>query len=195
MNFIGIDDDKFQRGNVPMTKEEVRILTICKARIAPTDVVWDIGAGTGSLSIEAARQAMQGEVWAVEKNSEAIALIEENAKKFKVQNVYIVSAEAPDGLEELPHCDVVLIGGSGGNMNVILDLVTKKLRLGGRIVLNAITLQSVMEAVAYFRKHEKVYNYASFQVQVSRLAQIGRYDMAKALNPVFIVTAEKKVDE
>ena len=190
---LGIPDTEFHRGDVPMTKEEVRILTIAKARIRPDAVVYDIGAGTGSLTIEAALQAPQGTVYAIERKPEAVALIHENADIFGVaERVHVIEAEAPDGMDALPPCDTVLIGGSGSHLAAILDVVDGKLRKGGRIALNFLTVQTLMSAIEWLRAHKTAYNYETIHVQVNRLRQVGPYDMAKAENPIYIVTAEKK---
>ena len=183
-----ICDDEFIRGNVPMTKHEIRILTLAKAQIKPSDVVIDIGAGTGSLSIESAKIARQ--VFAIEKNSEAIELIEQNADKFSVDNIVIINAEAPNGLKAINNVDVVLIGGSGGNLFEILEVVNKKLKSGGRIVINCITIQTISVALDWFKSHSD-YKYDAVQVQVSRLEQIKQNDLFKALNPIYIVAAIK----
>jgi len=98
---LGIKDEAFVRGKVPMTKEEIRILTLVKAQIAPDAVVYDVGAGTGSLSIEAARLAPAGHVYAIEKNPEGVELIAENATKFSVENITVVEGAAPDALAGL----------------------------------------------------------------------------------------------
>ena len=183
---MAIPDEEFIRGNVPMTKQEIRILTLAKAQIKPNDVVIDIGAGTGSLSIEAAMIARQ--VFAVERNAEAVELIEKNAEKFDVDNIIIINAEAPNGLEGISKIDAALIGGSGGNLTKILDTIDRRLKNGGRIVLNCITIQTLSEALEYFKNHDN-YKYEAIQVQINRLNQVGQYDMAKALNPIYIVTA------
>ena len=94
---VGIPDEKFIRGKVPMTKEEIRILTLAKARIGRGDMVADIGAGTGSISCEAALQATDGKVFAIERKSEGIELIKANAEKFGIENLHIIQAEAPEG--------------------------------------------------------------------------------------------------
>ena len=189
---LGIKDEEFVRGKVPMTKEEIRILTLVKAQIAPNAVVYDIGAGTGSLSIEAARLAPAGHVYAIEKNPEGIGLIAENAKKFSVENITVVEGAAPDALAGLPALDVALIGGSGRRLAGILDIIGERLRPNGRIVANAITMQTVAACLDYFHAHADRYTYEAIQVQISRLERVGPYDMAKALNPIYIITAQRK---
>ena len=189
---LGIKDEAFVRGKVPMTKEEIRILTLVKAQIAPDAVVYDIGAGTGSLSIEAARLAPAGHVYAIEKNPEGIGLIAENATKFSVENITVVEGAAPDALAGLPAPDVALIGGSGRRLADILDLIGERLRPNGRIVANAITMQTVAACLDYFHAHAEQYTYEAIQVQINRLERVGSYDMAKALNPIYIITAQRK---
>lgn len=188
---IGILDAEFIRGKVPMTKQEIRILTIAKAGIKQGDIVLDVGAGTGSLSCEAAMQAgNDGMVYAIERNPEGIGLIEANAEKFGLDNVHIIHAEAPAGMDELPRLDAVLIGGSGKRLEPILDRAGELLKTGGRIILNCITVQTLMQCLNYMRASE-LYKYETVQVQVNRWEQVGSYDMAKAANPIFIVTCEK----
>lgn len=182
-----IDDKEFIRGDVPMTKQEIRILTLAKAKLNPDSVVVDIGAGTGSITIEAARLVPHGKIFAVERKPEAIELIKRNVKKFSVDNVEIICAAAPEGLNDLPAIDAAIIGGSGGKLNEILDVLIAKLKVKGRIVLNAITLQTAATALEYFKT--RGIPYEAFQVQITRLERVGRYDMAKALNPVTIITA------
>ena len=103
------DDESFIRGNVPMTKQEIRILTIAKAQISAKDYIVDIGAGTGSLSVEAAKIAENGYVFAIDKNPDAIDLITQNAEKFSADNIIIINAEAPAGLRQVPRIDVAII--------------------------------------------------------------------------------------
>lgn len=191
MNLPGIADEEFIRDKVPMTKEEIRILTMCKAKIRPDNIIWDIGAGTGSLSIEAALLAPQGEVYAIEKKDLAVDLLHQNIAKFKLEDkVKVIATEAPKGLDELPNCDVVFIGGSGKHMFEILDIVDSKLNEGGRIIVNAVTIQTISEITTYMKQKES-YTYEAIQVQVNRLRQIGSYDMFNAQNPVYIVTCKK----
>lgn len=191
MNLPGITDEEFIRDKVPMTKEEIRILTMCKAKIRPDNIIWDIGAGTGSLSIEAALLAPQGEVYAIEKKDLAVDLLHQNIAKFKLEDkVKVIATEAPKGLDELPNCDVVFIGGSGKHMFEILDIIDSKLNEGGRIIVNAVTIQTISEITTYMKQKES-YTYEAIQVQVNRLRQIGSYDMFNAQNPVYIVTCKK----
>ena len=189
--FPGIEDEQFIRGDVPMTKQEIRILTIAKAHIRPDSVVWDVGAGTGSISIEAALLAKEGHVYAVERNPEGIHLIGENAAKFGVKNLTAVESEAPQGLSKLPPCDAAIIGGSGRQLDPILDMIASRLKPGGRVVLNCITIQTLASCLTYMRAHKKTFSYEAVQVQVNRLQAVGPYDMAKGINPIYIVAGEK----
>ncbi|MBQ7706032.1 MAG: precorrin-6Y C5,15-methyltransferase (decarboxylating) subunit CbiT [Selenomonadaceae bacterium] len=187
---LGIDDDEFIRGKIPMTKREIRILTLANANIGEKDIVVDIGAGTGSISIEAALLAKGGHVYALERKLEGVNLIEKNAEKFSVKNITIINAEAPDGLSKIPKVDVAIIGGSGGFLEEILTTVDKKIDAGGRIVFNCITIQTLAKALTWLKTH-KEYKYEIVQVQISRFKNLGSYDMAEALNPVHILTAVK----
>ena len=192
MDFLGIADEEFIRQDVPMTKQEIRILSLVKAQIAPQAVVYDIGAGTGSISIEAARLAPEGKVYAIERSSEGINLIRANLANFAVTNVQVIQAEAPEGIEGLPEADAILIGGSGSKLPEILAAVTPKLKSTGRLILNCITVQTLMQCIEFMREHSDTYIYEAIQVQVTRLQQVGTYDMAKANNPIYIVTCWKK---
>ena len=187
---IYLDDEEFLRGNVPMTKQEIRILTLAKAKISSDAIVVDVGAGTGSITVEAARLAPNGKIFAVERKAEAVALIKRNVEKFSVDNVEIICAEAPDGLENLPNeIDAAIIGGSGGKLEKILDVLAAKLKVGGRIVVNAITIQTAAKTLEYFHAHG--WDVDALQIQITRLKKIGAYDMNQALNPVWIITAQR----
>ena len=130
-----IDDEKFIRGSVPMTRQEIRILTLAKAQLDSSSVIVDVGAGTGSISIEAAQLAPNGKVFAIERNAEAVELIKRNVEKFSVDNVEIICAAAPDGLENLPTLDAAIIGGSGGRLEKILDILyIQNLKSAGRLL-------------------------------------------------------------
>lgn len=189
---IGIRDEEFIRGDVPMTKQEIRILSLVKARIHSRDVVYDIGAGTGSFSIEAARLASDGAVYALERNPKAVDLISQNAEKFDIENLMVMETEAPEGMEHLPMANVIFVGGTGGDMVEILTAADLGLKEGGRIVVNCVTIQSLMACIFFFREHADAYDYESVQIQANRLEQVGDYDMAKAMNPVYIITGHKR---
>lgn len=189
--FPGIADDCFIRGGIPMTKAEIRILALAKAKIRPTDIIIDVGAGTGSLSVEAALQAPLGRVFAVEREPEGIGLIMENAARFGAGNITPVEGEAPDALQQVPAADVVLIGGSGGQLPAILSRADELLKPGGRLVIMAVTPQTLTEALALMRQ-KKEYSLECSGVQVTRLRPAGEKDLFQALNPVYIICCEKR---
>ncbi len=191
MSYIpGIKDEAFIRGEVPMTKREIRALTICSAMIGDRERILDVGAGTGSLSIEAALAAPLGEVVSVEKKPASIELIKKNAAKFGTTNIKVVEGAAPEAFSDIEGTfDVILIGGSGGALEKILDYAAAHLKEGGRIVLNAITLQNAARAISYFRAHGIAYE--ATLVQASRLRRAGSADMMLAQNPVYIILAHR----
>ncbi len=155
--FLGIPDDSFIRGKIPMTKQEIRILTIAKLCLPEDGVIADIGAGTGSISIEAALQMPKGHVFSIERKQEGIDLIKANSEKFEVNNITVIEAEAPNGMAELPELDAAVIGGSGSKLSPILDLLDRKLKHGARLVLNCVTLQTISQASDWLRKAKEEY--------------------------------------
>ena len=185
-----LKDSDFIRGDVPMTKEEVRWLSINKLGVSPLDIIFDIGAGTGSVSVEMARKAFDGFVYAIESNCDACELIRQNVKKHGAFNIEIVQGEAPRALENLPVPDKAFIGGSSGNMEGILEKLTS-LNPGIKIVANAVTLQTLNKVMAGFEKYG-VENTDIISVNIARSKKIGGYDMMTALNPVYIITGEGK---
>lgn len=190
MHTFGIADDEFIRGKVPMTKAEIRAMVMVKAAVRPGDTVADIGAGTGSLSVEAALASETGTIYAVEKNPEGVSLIRQNAEKFHCENIRVVEGTAPEAMEALPACDVILIGGTGGHLPSILDAADARLPAGGRIVLTAVTAETTGDVVRAFEGRN--YTLEGFQMQVNRLRKLGRYHLYSPLSPVFIFTAVKK---
>ncbi len=190
MRQLGIADEKFIRGKVPMTKAEIRAMVMVKAAIGETDVVCDVGAGTGSLSVEAALCATKGHVYAIERNPEGIALIAENAKQFGCENITVIEGVAPSAMESLPALDVVLIGGSGGNLSSILDAADARLSSGGRIVITAVTVETTEEVVREMAGRN--YTVDGFQMQVNRLRRLGNYHLYDPQSPIFIFTCVKR---
>lgn len=182
----GIADEMFIRGNVPMTKEEVRCISISKMQLKDGMQVYDVGAGTGSVAIETALRIPKGHVYAIEKKPEALTLIAENKKKFGADNLTIVSGTAPEGLEELPAPDVVFIGGSSGNMEGILDTVIAK-NPKVRIVVNVIALETMAE-VLVFIKRKKICGEEIVQLQTAKSKNIGKYHMMTGSNPIYVIS-------
>ncbi len=188
----GISDELFVRGNVPMTKEEVRVITLAKARLAPNHVVWDIGAGTGSLSVEAALQATGGFVYAVERSPAGIHLIQSNMKAFGLDNLKIIEGVAPEALDELPNPDRVFVGGSGGHLTGILESVYQRLLPGGRIIVNTITLETASHALELLQQFYG--DVDAVQISVARVVKAGASHLLKGMNPVTVLSAEKRAN-
>lgn len=182
----GIPDDAFIRGKVPMTKEEVRAVSLAKLGLHNDSVIYDIGAGTGSVSIECALRAPDGEVWAIEHNPVALELLEENRSNFGVSNLRIVSGSAPEAMESLPIPTHAFIGGSSGKLSKILDVLYQK-NPGVRIVVNAISLETVAE-LTVFIKENQITDAEIVNLQVSRSKQVGSHHLMMANNPVYIVS-------
>ena len=185
---IGISDEEFLRGKVPMTKSEIRVQVLAKAQISRYDRVVDIGAGTGSISMEAAGLASEGVVYAIEHNPEAQELILANQRKFGVSNLHLIPGAAPDVFGELPPVDVCIIGGSNGRLSEILETVP--LVEGGRIVITAVTIETVAQGLKLLTD----LNYQDIDtvsIQVVRWKAVQTLHMAQALNPIFIISARK----
>lgn len=176
-----------------ITKREVRVLSLARLALRPESTVWDIGAGSGSVSIEAARLASRGRVFAVEKNAEDVEIVRANVARFAVPHVTVLHARAPERLDELPDPDAVFVGGSGGELGPILALAAERLRRGGRIVVNAITLDTLHAAVTTFRglglAHE------ALLVSIARSKPLLDMMSFEALNPVYVVTAWRGADD
>ena len=182
----GIEDEEFIRARVPMTKSEVRSISLSKLSLHQDSVMYDVGAGTGSVSIEAALQAPDGYVYAIEKKEEACALIEENKRKFHAANIEVVSGPAPEALENLPVPTHAFIGGSSGNMKEILELLLRK-NPGIRVVINCIALESISETLDCM-KTLPVKDVDIIHVSSARSRELGRYHMMTGMNPIYIIS-------
>ena len=209
----GISDDEFIRGKTPMTKEEIRAISIRKLGLSADSVLYDIGAGTGSVSVEAALLHPDIKVCAIERNDEAVELIKKNKEKFCADNITVIKGEASEVLEKMALSETAentgssaftcecsgsvvegellipthaFIGGSGGNMRVIIEAL-KKMNENIRIVINCVTLETLTEVLSVI-KEEKYAEPDIVQVSASRYRKVGEYHMADAINPVYIVT-------
>ena len=181
-----VADDTFVRGDVPMTKEEVRSISIAKLRIKKNAVVYDVGAGTGSISVEAAMVATKGDVYAIEQKIEAQELIRENARRMHVDNLHVIEGMAPEALEELPAPDCVFIGGSKGQLSEILDVIRERNPFV-RVVINAISLETMMQVLKNTEEN-KIEDVEIIQVAVSRAEKAGSYHMMHGQNPVYVIS-------
>ena len=178
-------DEWFIRGKVPMTKSEVRAVSISRLELAPDSVLWDVGAGTGSVSVEASFLLPEGQVYAVEKNPQAVELIRRNREKFGRDNLTVISGDAPGALGQLPDPTHVFLGGSGGRMGEILDLAMGR-NPRVRVVINIISLESLGEAVSWLERRKISGEIVSLQAARGRRA--GRYHLMEGQNPVYVIT-------
>lgn len=186
----GIPDGDFLRGNIPMTKEEVRVISLAKLRLRPDHTLWDVGAGTGSVSVEAGLSLPMGRVFSVEKKPEALELLEKNRARFGVWNLHITAGTAPEALEDLPAPDRIFLGGTSGSLEEILRLALQK-NPALRVVANAVTLETLAEAVRCFELLG-LCEVDITQVAVTRTRQVGTYHMLDAQNPVWVISGEGK---
>jgi len=186
-----VKDKEFIRGNVPMTKEEIRSIVIGKLELQGGETLLDIGAGTGSVSIEAAQALPNGRVIALEQKEEAVQLIRQNCEKFGVKNLELVHAKAPMGLPDLSSINRVFIGGSGGNLEEILQMADEQMPLESIIVITAIVLDTWTQAYHFFNAKDN-YEVELAQVSVNKVEKGANPNMLKAQNPIFIITAQKK---
>lgn len=187
---FGIPDDGFAHAGGMITKEEIRVIALSKLGLRDDSVVWDIGACSGSVGIEAARLARSGHVYAIEKDGKRCVDILKNAKRFKAGNFSLIKGTAPAGLEGLPAPDAVFVGGGGRDLSAILSHVGKSLRPGGKAVVNAISPNTAHAAFEFLRQNGFEDN-EMVLVSVAKAKSLGTAEMLKAFNPVFIVCGRK----
>jgi precorrin-6Y C5,15-methyltransferase (decarboxylating) len=186
---LGIDDDEFATAKKLITKQEVRAVTLAKLRLQDDLVMWDVGAGSGSVSIEASNLMPNGKLFAMEKNPQYLAFIRDNLRKFAARNVVLIEAFAPEGLDDLPDPDRVFIGGSGGMLEEIIEAVDRRLKPEGLIVLNAVTLDTLTKSVEFLEDHG--YTVEVTCVNIAKTRGLTEYKMFDAHNPVYIIAAWK----
>ncbi|MFB5627704.1 MAG: precorrin-6Y C5,15-methyltransferase (decarboxylating) subunit CbiT [Nitrosarchaeum sp.] len=187
----GIPDEAFERSeNVPITKEEVRVIQISKAKLCPGYTVYDIGCGSGSISIEAAIQIESGKVIAIDYDVNAIELTKKNIEKFGLTNISVILGNAKEKISELDQADAIFIGGTGGDTEDIVKICQDKLKPGGRIVIGIILIETLYSVL-------KVIEKLSFdsvditQVTISKSRKTSKGTMMLARNPVTIISATK----
>lgn len=184
---FGIPDTDFIRGDVPMTKSEIRCVTASKMRLCEESIVYDIGAGTGTVSVEAALKAIKGRVYSIESSQRAIELLNANRNKFHVNNMIIVEGNAPEAFNELPAPDVVFIGGSKGRKDEIIKAVLIK-NPTARIVMNAISLESISQMFELCAKYN-LEELEIVQVSAARVRAVAGQHLMDGQNPIFVLSA------
>lgn len=182
----GIPDEEFLREKVPMTKQEVRAAVLAKLAPTPEEVCWDVGAGTGSVSVELSYAAKN--VWAVEQKPEAVELIRRNREKFCAWNLHVIEGTAPEAFAKLPMPDAVFVGGSGGQLREILNAAVQT-NPQVRICVSAIVLETLQGAVSALE--QLGYAPEVTQISVSRTRAAGSLHLLMAQNPVFLITGER----
>ncbi|MHB9149353.1 MAG: precorrin-6Y C5,15-methyltransferase (decarboxylating) subunit CbiT [Thermoleophilia bacterium] len=186
---VGVRDEEYERGDVPMTKREVRAVTMAYARVSHESHVLDIGAGTGGLTVEFARACAGGRVVAVERDEEALALLRVNAERLAPGNVEIIAGDAPEVLSRvIGPFDAVLVGGHGGKLAEVCAAAAGLLTAGGHVVVNAVGLGAVSKALEIIQAPPWV-DAECAQISVSRAEPLGRDIRFVPLNPVFVLAA------
>ena len=182
----GLPDEAFERDETPMTKSEVRSVALSKLQLTERAIVYDIGSGSGSVSVEAALQSWRGRVYAVEMKEKAIALTRRNAKKFRLSNLEVVCGKAPEALSELPAPTHAFIGGSTGNLDGIIQCLLEK-NPGVSIVATAVTLETLAELT----EAAKAFGFCDIaEISVAKPRALGRYHLMTAQNPVYVFTMQ-----
>ena len=188
----GIPDKEFERTDeVPITKEEVRTLQISKARLRTGSLVYDVGCGSGSISVEAALQIeSDGKVFAIDKDPKAIELTKKNLEKFGINNVSVILGNAKEKISELPQVDAIFIGGTGGDTKDIVELCQDKLKSGGRIVIGIILIETLYSVLNIIEKM-KFSDVDITQITISKSRKTTTGTMMLARNPVTVISATK----
>ena len=189
----GIPDEYFERvEKVPITKEEVRTIQISKARLKPGQIVYDVGCGSGSISVEAALQVeSSGKILAIDFDEKAIELTKKNAEKFQISNITTIFGNAKEKILELEQSDAIFIGGTGGDTQKIIELSQTKLKSGGRIVIGTILIET-LSAVLQILEKLQFEEVDITQVTISKSRKTTTGTMMLARNPVTIISATRK---
>ena len=188
----GIPDEEFERtDDVPITKEEIRVVQLSKGRLKPGSSVYDVGCGSGSISVEAALQIeSSGKVYSIDIDPKAIELTKKNLEKFDVSNVTVILGDAKEKIAELPQADTIFVGGTGGDTKDIVEICSSKLKPGGRIVIGTILIETLFSVLEVIKKLKFV-SVDITQVTISKSRKTSTGTMMLARNPVTIVSATK----
>lgn len=193
---LGIPEEKFYRQREGfITKLEVRAVSLAKLALTENSIVWDIGAGSGAISIEASFLAYRGSIFAIEKSADAVAIIRKNVRRFGRHNIQVVRVSAPDRLEDLPAPDAIFVGGSGGRMAEIISAAGVRLKPGGRVVVNVVTLETLHRTIEALQASG--FTFEVTLVNVARSTNVIELTRFEALNPIFVITGvlrEKQSD-
>lgn len=187
----GIPDDLFEQlPGIPMTKREIRVLLIAQLRLEPTAVLWDIGAGTGTIPVEIGLLCPQGRIIAVERDEEVASLIRRNCDRFTVQNVDVIEGSAPDCLKEIPHLPNCVFIEGGRPIKTVLQAVWQYLQPQGRVVATATNFESLY-AISESLAELQARNIEVVQSAVNRLETRGNHQIFAAVDPIFVLSGEK----
>ena len=188
----GIPDKEFERTeSVPITKEEVRVVQISKARLSSGQTVFDIGCGSGSITVEAGLQVEStGKVIAIDHDPNAIELTKTNLEKFQVTNSTVILGNAKDKISELPKADAIFIGGTGGDTKDIVELCENKLKSGGRIVIGVILIETLYSVLQTIEKL-KFDSIDITQITIGKSRKTSPGTMMLSRNPVTVISATK----
>ncbi len=190
MPVLGIPDEEFAAAHKLITRQEIRVVTLAKLRLRHDMVLWDVGSGSGSVSVEADRLLPNGRIFAIERNPRCLDFIKQNFRKFNVRRACLVEADAPACFDDLPDPDRVFIGGSGGHLWEILQHVDERLPAGGRVVINASTFDTLTAASEFFANAG--YQLEINTINVARTRPATEYKMFEAYDPVYIIVAVKE---
>ena len=188
----GIPDKEFERvDEIPITKEEIRTLQISKARLCSGNTIYDIGCGSGSISVEAALQInSSGKVFAIDKDSNAIELTKRNLDKFGVNNASVILGNAKEKISDLPQADAIFVGGTGGDTIDIVALCRDKLKSGGRIVIGIILIETLYSVLSVL-EDLKFADIDITQIIISKSRKTTTGTMMLARNPVTVISATR----
>lgn len=191
---LGMSERSYLHHNENITKSEVRAISLAKLKLdRPDYVLWDLGAGSGSVSLEASLFLRRGQIISIEQKSERVAQIRENAAKFGVRNIEVIQAALPDGLDKLPKPDRIFIGGGGKEIGNIIRTALPYLKPDGVLVINTVLLQSLHLASESLELCG--YDSEVVQIQISRSRKMPWGERLDALNPVWIISAERSKTE